>query len=96
MKTKIRKDQVIMARIYSRAHDGEWEDPKPRKMYQKYDRKYLSVRIGDELRDLMKDSCLPCHTVTEITDDLYLVRIVIKVKSKRYGYFLEKGFVVLE
>lgn len=95
--SKKRKDQIVVARLYSKKHDGEWNYPfcSGRKLHERLDRKYVSVRLGDEMRAVIKDNDLPCHLVSMITDDIYLVEFRVKDFSKKLAVLLNEGYVIV-
>lgn len=95
---KKRKDQIVVARLYSKKHDGEWDYPlysDTHKMHERLDRKYVSVRLKDKMMAAAKASDLPCHLVTMITDDMYLVEFRVKDFSKKLAVLLNEDYVIV-
>lgn len=94
---KKRKDQIVVARLYSKKHDGEWDYlySGTHKLHERLDRKYVSVRLGDKMRAATKDNDLPCHLVTMITDDMYLVEFRVRDFSKKLAVLLNEDYVIV-
>ena len=94
--SKLRKDQVVVARLYSKKYDGEWDYvySGTRKLYERLDRKYVLVRLCDKMKDATKDADVPAHLITMITDDLYLVEFRTRKSSKKLQVLLNEGFVL--
>lgn len=93
---KMRKDQCLVSKLYSKERDGLWEEPDGfpnRKPRQKHDRKYLEWQLYDRLKTLgITDPTLPIYRVLEVTNDLYIVQFRVKKNSYKCIALLELGY----
>lgn len=90
---KMSKDQCVVSKLYSKERDGLFEEPEPRRIRQKRDRKYLRWQLEDELKSLgVTDPTLPVRRILEVTNDLYIVQFRVRKESYKCLALLELGY----